>query len=349
MVIILSSDKIWLSHRENKWKIGWFGKFSWTTKSEMWDWDNCTIDLARSLKDNSLIVVVRSTTNKNSSYMGNKPVELRFMLGFSVNGKSPPEPKIESSYTARKNLSKKNWEGPKDRWVLQLDDDHWIWQWAEDGKDISSSETYTCYRSIIDEIEHPKESDNIFDVELESQDDRVIPVIYQPAVDALKNFVREVHCAEGSKNADGSYEVDVSIVFENERLRRYGILNSIYEVVRLVLHGRTRDIESFKIRVKKDVKDNTFTFEGIYSDSYKLNRDNIHGDKPPPIKKHEVKYFFQNRKHPIVFVNTSNHAMAEHDTNNRLWKWEYVPWQNNAPIKLGTKTREELEHDFRQH
>ena len=27
----------------------------------------------------------------------------------------------------------------------------------------------------------------------------------------------------------------------------------------------------------------------------------------------------------MVFVNTSNHAMAEHDANHELWKWEYVP------------------------
>jgi hypothetical protein len=39
--------------------------------------------------------------------------------------------------------------------------------------------------------------------------------------------------------------------------------------------------------------------------------------------------------------------MAEHDTNHRLWKWEYVPWVKNAPIKLGDETREEIENQFR--
>ena len=54
------------------------------------------------------------------------------------------------------------------------------------------------------------------------QDEKVIPVIYQPSVDALKNFVREVHCAKGPTNQDGSYKMEVSILFNNERLRQHG-------------------------------------------------------------------------------------------------------------------------------
>ena len=74
------------------------------------DWDHCTIRLARTLK-NELITVVRSKTNKNSRYMGNKPVELRFMLGFDVSRVS--EPRIES-YTARENHpDTEKREGPK--------------------------------------------------------------------------------------------------------------------------------------------------------------------------------------------------------------------------------------------
>jgi hypothetical protein len=34
-----------------------------------------------------------------------------------------------------------------------------------------------------------------------------------------------------------------------------------------------------------------------------------------------VKYYFMDWNHPVVFFNTSNHAMAEHDTNDRVWKW----------------------------
>ena len=57
-----------------------------------------------------------------------------------------------------------------------------------------------------------------------------------------------------------------------------------------------------------------------------IQKDDIHEDKPDPngnVPIHDIKYYFANTKHPIVFINTSNHAMAEFDTNKRLWKWEY--------------------------
>ena len=80
-----------------------------------------------------------------------------------------------------------------------------------------------------------------------------------------------------------------------------------------------------------------------------MNADSIHGDKtPPPAPEHPIKYYFADRNHPIVFVNTSNHAMAEHDANNRIWKWEYIPWLLDAPIKLGTLTRKEIEENLRK-
>ena len=30
--------------------------------------------------------------------------------------------------------------------------------------------------------------------------------------------------------------------------------------------------------------------------------------------------------------------MAPHDNNHDFWKWEYIPWKRNTPIKLGDKT-----------
>lgn len=76
--------------------------------------------------------------------MGNKPVELRFMLGFEVSRISEP---WTESYTARKNIPEKK-EGPSRRWVFQLDDDYWIWEWAKEGEDIGSSNTYRLYQLI---------------------------------------------------------------------------------------------------------------------------------------------------------------------------------------------------------
>ncbi len=349
---MIETKEVWFSHREKKWEVE-DNKFLLFDEKKIWDWDHCTIGITRNI-NNQLMIVVRSKTTKPSRYMGNKPVELRFMLGFDVNG--VPEPPKSESYTARAShpdpLKK---EGPKERWVLQLDDDYWIWEWAEEGGEISSSYINTLYQLIREEISSPSiKSDNIFDVVdvVGDQEKRVIPVIYQPAVDTLDNFVREVHCAKKSANADGSYDVEVTIIFNNEELRKHsygGIGNIIYERIRKMLHGRILDIETFEVLVRDDAEDKKFTFENIYSDDHTLKDDNVHGDFGKPIPKHEIRYYFINHNHPVVFVNTSNHAMAEHDTNHGIWKWEYVPWADNIPIILGGKSRKEIDKSFEPH
>jgi hypothetical protein len=338
-------EAVWFTVKEQRWKIGLFGKFSWTGNEELWDSDNCTISIARTLKDQCLIVV-RSNQTKYSHYM-QKDVVLRYMLGFEIY-KVPHEPQTET-YTARNNIPEKR-TGPKERWVLQLDDKHWIWEWAQKDKDITNSTIYQLYREIVHELVHPSiNPDNIIKAQVEPQSVELIPIIYQPSIDALKNFVREVHCAKEPQNPDGSYTIEVSVLFENERLRQHGILNSIYECIRRLIYGRTMDLETFKINIAKNLQNNTFVFEGIYSGNNEINADSIHGDKaPPPPPKHPIKYYFMNQNHPVVFVNTSNHAMAEHDTNNRLWKWEYIPWLSDAPIKLGSMTRKELEASLKK-
>ena len=30
--------------------------------------------------------------------------------------------------------------------------------------------------------------------------------------------------------------------------------------------------------------------------------------------------------------------MAEHDSNSKFWKWEYVLWLDNSPVLFGEKT-----------
>lgn len=338
------SKPIWFTVKEKKWAVSYFGKFSWTGKEEFWDSDNCTISFARTI-NNKCLIVVRSNQTKLSRFMG-KEVMLRYMLGFEILGK-PSEPKIET-YTARKNIPNRS-EGPKNRWVLQFDDKHWIWEWAREGEDIDKSTIFSLYQEIVTELDNPSKSpNNIFDVPVAMQDNMVIPVIYQPSVDALKNFLREIHCAKGPANQEGSYELEVSLLFNNERLRQHGILNFIYALLRRLIYGRFMDIESFKILVRNDPENNKFAFAGIYSNEEGMNADSIHGDKtPPPAPEHPIKYYFVDHKHPVVFVNTSNHAMAEHDTNNKIWKWEYIPWLEDAPIKLGTKTRQEIEQSYK--
>ena len=217
----MSKNTVWFTLKEKKWTVGYFGKFYWTGKEEFWDENNCTINIERTLSGKFLIVVRRS--RKKFSRFMEKEVTLRYMIGFEIVAK-PSEPTTEM-YTAKKNIPNKT-EGPKNRWVLQLDDKHWIWEWVQEGDDITNSTIYGLYQDILNELDHPSMSpNNVFNVQLDDQDDRVIPVIYQPNVDALKNFLREVHCAKGPANKDGSYEVEVCLLFNNERLRQHGILN----------------------------------------------------------------------------------------------------------------------------
>ncbi len=275
-----------------------------------------------------------------------KPVELRYMLGFDVDPTRISEPRAEC-YIARKYISSKK-EGPKTRWVFQLDDNHWIWEWAKEDGNIRDSYIYELYQSICKEISsHSMKSSNIFDVKLDDQDDRIIPVIYQPAVDALENFIRAVHCTQ-IQEKDGSTAVEVTLIFNNEQLRNkyHYFANKYYEWLRKnFLFFREEDIESFKIFDEKSPV--SFLFKDVYSKKNGvecgLEYDDIHEDKGDNAKMHSIKYYFMSSKHPVVFVNTSNHAMAEDDANHELWKWEYIPWLKNAAIKLGNKTRKEID------
>ena len=113
--------------------------------------------------------------------------------------------------------------------------------------------------------------------------------------------------------------------------------NCIYRYIRLIKYKRTVDIETFSF------SNNQFVFDDIYSGDSNLFEDSIHNQETI-----SAKYHFQDKNHPVIFVNTSNHALAPHDNNHDLWKWEYVPWSKKIPIKLGNKTREEVEKDYQE-
>ena len=89
----LPQYEIWYSVREKIWdtkpgKFRWKGKFRWTDKSQVWDWDKCTVGLARSW-DNTLKLIIRSSNLKHSEYRG-KDVNLRYMMGFDVTDIKEP-------------------------------------------------------------------------------------------------------------------------------------------------------------------------------------------------------------------------------------------------------------------
>lgn len=89
-----------------------------------------------------------------------------------------------------------------------------------------------------------------------------------------------------------------------------------------------------------------FTFEGIYSNDSGIIEDTIHGDRMRPPPKRIISSYFIDYFHPVVFINTSNHPMAEKDNNNMLWKWEYQPFDDESPITYGKKSRKKIELQF---
>lgn len=360
----MNSEEVWFSHRENIFQIK-EGSIEWTEEKKIWNWDRCTISLVKSPKK-KLRVVVRSNANRNqTSFKVNRPMTLRFMLGIDIDTVHPPKSESPNFKKNSENVSQE-WTGPGDRWVLQLDDDYWIWEFKEDGSDITSSNVYKIYQEILENLSGtpPADFDQIFDLQPKSLRDkmvidhlqsppghvkeRIIPVIYQPAVDGLKNYLREVHCAE--KDYDGAIsEVEVTLVFNNEELRKHRLLDIPYRELRRMMYNRDSDVESFKIRIdRKNMRNNRFIFKNIHSiidgKNHDLNEDSIHGD--PDGKGTAISYYFIDYHHPVVFVNTSNHAMAEHDANQKLWKWEYVPGLMDSPVMLGSKTREEIDAEF---
>ena len=393
-----SHELVWFSHLEKEYQVVYIGPkklFQWkeTEPPKIWDWDNCTVSRAKVLSDGKVRIVIRSKTNRNSDYMGRIPVELRYMLGIDIASISEPysEP-YDLASSKRQKLPVSAKKISHKRLVCKLDEKYWIWQWTKKDIDIKSSQVYRLYEDIkgfLEEARIMKNSNSdqitndsnkgIFKVYLDERVEvnDIVPVIYQPAIDSLKNFLREVHCVK-LVGHDSSVNVEVSLLFNNEELRQHKYLNKIYTKIRLILYGRTQDVETFKIHLTKNKDDesqkgmtndnmmneednaksgnkeinknkrnsnNYFTFEGIYSGQYDIEYDTIHLDKPPPPKRN-IEYYFLNHYHPIVFVNTANHAMSEHDNNHDIWKWEYIPWVKKAPIKFGLKSRKAIELRF---
>ena len=367
----MGSNEVWFSHRENVYRIK-RKRIEWTEQKKIWNWDRCTISFARS-PTKRLRVVVRSNTIRNHSRPDiSRPMTLRFMLGFDIN-------RVHKIYSQNINpsLHSVNYEErlnvPEERWIFRLDRDYWIWDWKAGSENMESSNVYQIYREIKTHLERLElaVAGELFDLKPRSisdkivlnhlnssdrltspSDRRIIPVIYQPSADGSKNFIREVHCAQ--RVNEDTVEAEVTVIFNNEQLRNHSNLDAPYKQIRLLRYNREKDVETFKIVIdNKDASKNYFVFKNIYSyiDGINrgLNEDDVHGD---PVWEGEIRHpichYLVNHRHPIVFVNTSNHAMAEHDANPRLWKWEYVPGIMDSPVTLGDMTRKKINDYFDQ-
>jgi hypothetical protein len=213
----------------------------------MWDWDNCTVSwLPRDGNSSRTIIriVIRSLNTVFSEYQ-KKDVKIRYMLGFDVEASKIQPPKEERYNEPIENLPKKCGQ-ERIRWVVKLNDGYSIWQWKEEGRKIESSKVHEIYKSIIKSLDEPiiPNAKDIFNVVVYDDNKigkKIVPVVYQPAIDSWKNFVREVHC-----NAlDNRQKIQVSILFNNEELRKHKIANRLYEWFRSWFYGRSGDHSIF--------------------------------------------------------------------------------------------------------
>lgn len=386
-------SKIWFSYEQDE--ILYYAPMVWGTKPKTWHKENCTISAVK-LKNNNLRVIVRRIKKVSSIFKHNLGREMESKLMITFDAAALPDLEIDevevsqkSEHDTKKNAKKET------RFYIQFDNvDHYydpdienkeedfknkkikhplknccIWQLA-DGQKLDDSAISDIHKKLKKVKDNPPNKD--FEVTRTDPISWVFPAIYQPRLDMWKNFIRQVHCDDnGEIKKEGVIDVEVSIVFNDEHLRRHFIVNGFYKLCRAIMYGRIRDVESFHIRLDKENKlPITFSFPNIYSREFKINDDDKHYDKDyqrtftekylEPIdrvknkfKEHTVTFekyqdrkielFYKQKEHPVVFVNTSNHAMAGHDNNPELWKWEYVAWEKLSPAYFGDLPRSEIE------
>lgn len=339
---------VWFSHAGAEYEVREINnrKVVEFEEKKTFDWDNCNIRISRS-PVKKLRMFIRGHQHKYSEY-NKKIVRPTFLLIIDVDSISAlyEEPyQIGSDRNDLKSLQSKTFP----RYVFRIDD-YWIWEWKKKYGGIKESNVYNIYEQIqafLDDAMDPKEgTDNIIVEALPHVERGVLPAIYQPAIDKLENFVREIHCSK-KHDAHESSIIEVSIMFNNEQLRRHRIVNGLYERFRLFFYGRKIDVETFCISLSTEkFSDNYFTFKGIYSGFSGIVEDNVHGDHNSPPPRRDVSSYFMDHLHPVVFINTSNHAMSEMDNNLTLWKWEYQPFEEKSPVIFGIKSRKEIDNQF---
>lgn len=284
---------------------------NWTNKEETWNYKDCTITVLGH-KDGTHIVMRREREGKSS--FKKSDYILKLMMGFTATDvqKNYSNSKYELTFTVLQTMDKHH----RDLKDVRI--------WSSDKEAVEK-----LHHTIQEKMKNP-DSENIIASNSQTNTE-LIPVIYQPRVDAWNNFLREINIHK----ENDSYTV--TLAFQGEVLRKFFLIDPFYKLFRFFRYKRTVDIETFEV-----IKDK-FYFENIYSNNDTLFDDSTHNKKAIPIK-----YYFSDENHPVIFINTSNHAMAPHDNNHDFWKWEYVPWSNTMPLKYGKKTKEETEKSYRR-
>lgn len=335
------SQKEYIKHSKSKLNLTKRVEFSQGDKYR--HWNNCSISGTR-ISAQTIRVMVRRTNIQYSHHM-KKNIKIRFMYHFDISNVAYPN---QQSYEQLSDALS-NVPSNKEKWVLHLlkensegshKDDCFIWQFATD-QDIRDSNVYKIFRRLKEEdasIDNVPKLNNRLEM---------VPAVYQPSIDSWNNFVRQIHCFEEPK---GDFEV--TIIFNNEELREHSLVNRLYRLVRKFLYRRLTDVETIRVLLRNDIPED-FIFAGIYSGTHEVDQDTIHGDRDLWIFRrtpsHKIQFYYGDKQHPIIFINTGNHAMAEYDNNARLWKWEYLAWEKeDSPIVFGKKNRVEIENKLKK-
>jgi len=286
-------------------------RLGWKNEESSHHYEKCTIQVIGISNNKTRIIVRRELSGKSTFTKSDFTIKL--MMGFVA---------IKSTKETENQI------------ILEIEQSNDLEH--RDLKDIKiSSENKEDIESLLSEIEdgmkNPVNTTNIIDPQYCEKYPKMIPVVYQPNIDAWKNILREIQV-----HPVGNCH-EVTLVFEDENLREHGVFDFIYRIYRFFKYGRTVDIETFEIQ------DGQFDFRKIYSGDHTLFKDSIH-----ETKKVAIKYYFQDTSHPVVFVNTSNHALAEKDNNHDFWKREYVAWNKDVPVIHGEKTRNDTEKSYKR-
>ncbi len=215
----IGDNLTWFSHIGNEYEVSAVGNkkiVEFRSTEKIFDWDNCSIQITRSpLKQ--LRIFIRGQAHRYSDYhkMIVKPI---FFLSIDIDSITPPtedEYQIGMERKDLKSLHSRHFR----RYVFALDGRYWIWEWKKDYADIKQSKVYLIYKKILENLDNliqkKVENENLIVAAFPHTDNDLIPAIYQPAIDQLKNFVREIHCSKISDDNKPIF-IEVSIMFNNE-------------------------------------------------------------------------------------------------------------------------------------
>lgn len=334
----------------------WFS-FTGSIRKDLkpWHWKNCRISFEKNSNDTIRFMVKRTKNiflENNTKLRWDKKksntnpklnrYNLHYVIHFDVKVSLLPnlvqDEIIEEQLYGKKAIGEK-----RDCWVLNLGSQHKIWLWKDDNDKAKNIMTKILESIKLKSIEVRGSNQHFRAIGFEKKQitlsGSIQPVIYHPARDLrgerIRNYIQEIHLAPSVNND----KILVTIVYNDERLRENAWLDWTYRIFRKFRHGRTFDVESFSI-VLEDGLPTKFDFADIYSKNDKLENDSTHYNKCAI----NIDHFFSNqRRRPIIFINTSNHAMAGIDANDNKWKIEYRIWEKECPIYFGANTRCEIE------